>query len=543
MVNKRNIAIFLILLGLSGCVATRSTIKEEKPFEKSRVFEVPFDMLWSDVIQTINVGGREIRGISKEKDFGCIAISEPLPSAKINEVAIVPAGIISWDYLGALVTVKMKMIDNFHTEVTVGVNFCGRGYNWWERYFSFWPLPWAMFANGTDVEMGSRGVIEREYLDNISSFASGTKTYAWLDNEIKIEDLIAMLKDKDVTRRRTAVSRLAKFKDTKLIEPLIGCLNDKDSRVRKEAVLTLSKFGEPAVMPIITCLNDKDASVRANAALVLGNLSNSNAVEPLIASLKDNNSLVRKNTALALGKLKDRRAVNPLIDSLKDEDFNVRRESIVALSKIGDIRAFTALNSVLKDENNIEVRQETILALSKFGKPALEPLLDCLKDKDWDIRKSTVQVLENFKVLRTIEALIECMKDECKLAPANKDNYIIVYDIAYVLARMGELAVEPLIVCLNDGRLEVQCAAARALGEIKDKRAIEPLIQCLRKRQKKHFYGSMDESTPLVGIGNNFTYFDLHIEVKEALKKIAGEDFGTSYSRWQRWYNQEGKKK
>jgi len=47
-------------------------------------------------------------------------------------------------------------------------------------------------------------------------------------------------------------------------------------------------------------------------------------VERLIRALRDENRYVRWGAAGALGELGDARAVQPLVEALKDEDWNVR---------------------------------------------------------------------------------------------------------------------------------------------------------------------------------------------------------------------------
>ncbi|MBL7081321.1 MAG: HEAT repeat domain-containing protein [Candidatus Omnitrophica bacterium] len=561
MANKRVIKVFLISLSvflLNGCVAALykpvdiSTLKYEKPFEKSRIFEVPLDTLWPEVIQTINAGGKEIVSISKERDYGFICVNESITPQRLNEIAIVPPGIGSWDYLYAVIALQIKAKDEQHTEVMVETEkIYGFGWRWWERYLSFWPLPWSIFAKGAYVEMGSKGVIEKEYLESTCSLIPIGKTYAWLKEEVKPEELIEQLKDKDAKRRQRAVLKLGKLGDTQAIKYLIICLNDKDSRVRREAVLALSKMGEPVLESMITCLDDDNIYIRANAALVLGNLGNSSAVESLIPLLEDEAPLVRKNTACALAKIGDSQAVEPLITALKDEDSKVRIESAYALGQIGDNRALKPLVSALEDEKSAVRKKVIISALSEFGKPALEPIIGCLKEEDWNVRNYTAGILGEFKEPRAVEALIEIMERECNFILSNKDRLLIsevdlknpaklkefekvsgrhavIWSAAITLSRIGELAVEPLVVCLSDERTELQAAAARALGEIKDRRAVGPLIECLRKKQKRK--------------RGSITLYNLHYEAKDALRKITNEDFGESYSRWQKWWKRENEK-
>lgn len=92
----------------------------------------------------------------------------------------------------------------------------------------------------------------------------------------------------------------------------------------------------------------------------------------------------------------------------------------------------------------------------------------------------------------------------------------------YAESALGEMkevrAVEPLIATLkDDDNGYVRAMAAWALGQIKDRRAVEPLIAAIT-----------DESS------------DVKKMAPLALKEITGEDFGKDPAKWQKWW--EGKK-
>jgi HEAT repeat protein len=88
----------------------------------------------------------------------------------------------------------------------------------------------------------------------------------------------------------------------------------------------------------------------------------------------------------------------------------------------------------------------------------------------------------------------------------------------YAASALGEMkeprAVEPLIGILkNDRNGYVRAMAAWALGKIKDRRAVEPLID-----------GITDESN------------DVRKRAPLALKEITGQDFGKDPAKWREWW-------
>jgi HEAT repeat protein len=88
----------------------------------------------------------------------------------------------------------------------------------------------------------------------------------------------------------------------------------------------------------------------------------------------------------------------------------------------------------------------------------------------------------------------------------------------YGASALGDMketrAVEPLIATLkNDDNGYVRAMAAWALGQIKDRRAIEPLID-----------GITDESS------------DVRKRSPQALKQITGQDFGKDQAKWREWW-------
>jgi len=133
--------------------------------------------------------------------------------------------------------------------------------------------------------------------------------------------------------------------------------------------------------------------------------------------------------------------------------------------------------------------------LTRLGEPAVEPLIQALKDESWEVRWGAARALGEIGDARAVEPLIQALKD--KYWNVNKKA-------EKALGKIGEPAVEPLVQALKDESWGVRRGAAGALGEIGDARAVEPLIQALK-----------DEKTAL-----SPSPLTVQQAVKDALKKI-----------------------
>jgi HEAT repeat protein len=108
------------------------------------------------------------------------------------------------------------------------------------------------------------------------------------------------------------------------------------------------------------------------------------------------------------------------------------------------------------------VRFEAIWALQRIGEPAVEPLIQALKDKDKVIRFGAADALGRIGDARAVEPLIQALKDE---------DYTVRAWAALNLGRIGDAkAVEPLTEALKDENDNVRHYAAEALEKLKAKK-------------------------------------------------------------------------
>jgi hypothetical protein len=217
----------------------------------------------------------------------------------------------------------------------------------------------------------------------------------WLNVQLTVGPLIALLKDTDFEVRSRAIDALGEIKDPRAVGPLIARLHDAISTAeRGDLGQALGKIKDPrAVEPLIAALKRGDVEV----ITALGKIKDPRAVEPLIAALKRGSV----GAIEALGEIGDPRAVEPLIAALKRGDGEV----ITALGKIKDPRAMGALSAVVRDENDTK-RSVAIEALGDGKDPgAVEVLIAVLKDKNSNIRMKSVRALGKLKDPRAVASL------------------------------------------------------------------------------------------------------------------------------------------
>ncbi len=338
-----------------------------------------------------------------------------------------------------------------------------------------------------------------------------------------LEALVVALKDKNSQNRLHAAAALGKLDDIRAVEPLMRCLRDPDVRVRRSAVASLGLINkQECVNPLIMALKDEDASVRTdaikhlsllndprkkdlflamledrsqrvirelvaamrmqadnyfddivllldsqnpvvkrNAAYALGIFRDTRAVPALLLLLSSQNSAIRKATCTSLGQLGDRRAINSLITSLSDPEEEVCLAASNALARIGKVAIPAILNQMIGRKKN----KYAELALKEMGNEAIDALVHLLQHEDINIRKAVVKVLD----------ILEWKPGQDERSAA----YWIAKQAWEKGAEIGEHAVQPLIDVLDDPESWNRMEAARQLGKLGDKKAVDSLIKLL----------------------------------------------------------------
>lgn len=229
----------------------------------------------------------------------------------------------------------------------------------------------------------------------------------------------------------------------KMAQQLIERLKSKDREVRLDASHKLLVIGKPAVEPLIQVVRSGDERSRFIGAQLLGKIGDTRAVEPLIEMLNSDSVPLRQAAVEALGKLADERCVQPLSDLLIDDPVaSIRVKAAEALGFLKYIEAEDVLVEALGD-SSAEVRRGALIALDSFWDSRLDSIfVKMSEDANDNVRYTAVQILRRSKIQGTLTRFIELLSDNVP---------------------------------------DIRQEAAYALGEIGDKKAVDPLVKMLVK--------------------------------------------------------------
>ncbi len=274
-------------------------------------------------------------------------------------------------------------------------------------------------------------------------------------------------------------------------------LTDPSPLVRYYAILTLGDTDDPSILDDLgQRMDDADPNVREAASDVFGRMPDA-ARSHLFRFLRQGNMLQKISAATAVRKGRYRPAEPLLVEGMRDPSPDVKVASVAALMVLADPASVEGLVNGLRDP---DIRWLCVLALRQFGGANIRPLLrrtndpeldywkhyvlegmgdrvldGCLealgKEEDIGTRISTLCTMRQIKDIRAVYPIIRLLGDER-----------LGYVAGFVLAQMGEVAVEPLLLSTQDDNPAVRARAATALGEIGLDRVMRPLRDLTRDK-------------------------------------------------------------
>lgn len=339
-------------------------------------------------------------------------------------------------------------------------------------------------------------------------------------DSIVVPPLIKAFEDENYAVRSEVVIALGKRKYSNVNPVLINALEDESEYVRKEAVDYFVKRGfnpniksEEAVLGLKNILeNDESIRVRCSAAEALGYMQDHTAVMPLIRTLECGDDSLKNDAATALGFIKNVRSVPSLMKSLVNDRF-VRNKAAEALVIINDIFIVPSLIEAMENED-AEVRKIATKTLGEFKFQEIKNTYDKARQfisNDLSGRRTVKTIDEKIQIENILYPFSDSLYNNFRLDEVltkNDDpNYIsalfkalkeykshISRNATDALLEFKDISVTMVLIeaLKNNKDPYVRIEATKALGKIRETRAVPSLINALENDENESFsrYGA-----------------------------------------------------
>jgi HEAT repeat protein len=248
------------------------------------------------------------------------------------------------------------------------------------------------------------------------------------------------------------------------VEALVQAVVSASRPARHYAAQALiSNQARDAVPLLLPHANHPDPSVREKVYELVGELGDSSHAPILIKGLDDDSAFARVAAAVGLRKVAEKTAIDPLIALLKDPSPHTRGNVALTLGDLGDTRAVRPLIELLRDDHGY-VRTCAAEALGKLGDTSAVPhLIEALTSAELDVQKEG--------------GLVIGIESELLAETLRERQIRVKATAARALGDLGDRrAVDPLVGLLRDPEPVIRVESATALGKIGDPRAVTPLV-------------------------------------------------------------------
>jgi HEAT repeat protein len=196
--------------------------------------------------------------------------------------------------------------------------------------------------------------------------------------------------------------------------------------------------------------------------------------------------------------------IDSLTRALGEREWRTRQAAVRGLAEEGPAIVHTLVNTLRDQHRNFDVLSSLLDLLAATDIDVVEPVMECLKNEDVDLRIQAALILGERRDRRAAPALIAALADpdanvrfhaiealgilhateaaESLVDIALGGDFFLAFPALQALSRMGDLSVAPrLVPLLNDELL--RGAVAEALGELGDEFVVMPLALLLNEPQ------------------------------------------------------------
>ncbi len=290
-----------------------------------------------------------------------------------------------------------------------------------------------------------------------------------------VRDLLNSAYQQEPGEKTALFKIIREVADDSSLDELLPRVEGKDPVARMHIISILGRFKEPRVRKALhATLKDPNKQVRLAALQAMAGMRGEIDPGQIAPLLKDTELDVQNLAVEILCKAKHPETIHHLVDVLKDESEFARRSAVEVLNEVGDERSVKFLLERIKDDD-WWVRSRTADALGKIGGPrVIDAALAMVGDRDEEIRRTVIEILNQTKDERAAKHLIGATKD---------DDWWVSERAVDALGAMGTRAAVPRLLEMLKTNPKSLATVIRALGNIGDPRALEPVMQGLDKKE------------------------------------------------------------
>jgi HEAT repeat protein len=174
--------------------------------------------------------------------------------------------------------------------------------------------------------------------------------------------------------------------------------------------------------------------------------------------------------------LGDDPSLKEVTDALSDRRTVIRSKALEILGVLKVPQTLPVVLDRLKDTDPV-VRLNALKTLGLYEQgETVASVVAALNDESIDVRREAVRLLGKFRDSRAVPSLIRLLKNDAFIQISVRDS----------LLKIGEPSVEPLITLLAEENVNplAREEAVEVLGELKDPRAIPPLLHSLESTDR-----------------------------------------------------------
>ncbi|MBI3270922.1 MAG: HEAT repeat domain-containing protein [Planctomycetes bacterium] len=272
-----------------------------------------------------------------------------------------------------------------------------------------------------------------------------------------------------------------RFGQLEIIVHALAAIGAEEAETRAGGALALGEVKFPGdFRKLVPCLRDPEKRVRIAAATALGTLARPESVEELLLALSDGNPHVRKSTVVGLARVGGRFASSVLASAIRPEK-QEETQSLAQMisesraSKLGERFAKDSVDAFTRALLELDPQVRSRRLEEAFTKASSEAAALVRKDSLWEpvlVRAADFGLLADSAPEASIPALIERLQN-----PEESHRALAAQALGELKARE---AVQPLLAALNDTDSGVRSSAISALSMLGPDVPVEPLVDMAR---------------------------------------------------------------